>query len=446
MTTRGRPRHPDILTPREWAVLELLRQRRTNEEIAEELGITLDGAKYHVSSILSKLGVASREAAAVWRPEARRWTAARWALAAAGTGVIAATVAGLALLALGVWLNADEPEGVAGPTAAGQPPTATSQSSTKILFAAVRDGGPDFDIYTVNSDGSGLTNVTDDPDAPDFYPSWSPDRSRIAYFSFQRTAVTPAPDDPKEAATVQERYLYVMNADGSGNVRLTGGVPQLHDNNPPAWSPDGRRIAFETELNGSGEVFVINVDGSGLRNVSDHSAYDTGPTWSPDGTQIAFASDRAGGEDIYVAAIDGSAVTRLTTAGGRSPAWSPDGTRIAFFSERDGNSELYLMSSGGSDQTNLSDHPAADFSGAPVGHLPPLWSPDGRRIAFLSDRDGNTELYVADADGSRLVRLTRTEAGESRPEWSPDGESVIFRAGGSLYSMNAFGEGEPRLV
>src|SRR5881296_4003364 len=104
MGRRGRPRHPDILTPREWEVLELLRERLSNEQIAERLGISLDGAKYHVSQILSKLGVATREeAAAVALEERRRWWAA-WPLWAkiAGAATVVATVAGLAILIWGV--------------------------------------------------------------------------------------------------------------------------------------------------------------------------------------------------------------------------------------------------------------------------------------------------------------------------------------------------------
>src|SRR5438552_630143 len=105
MGRMGRPRHPDILTPREWEVLALLRERLTNEQIASRLGVTLDGAKYHVSQILSKLGVETREEAAAWRPpEARRRGWARWPLWAkiAGAGTVVAVVVGLAVLAWGV--------------------------------------------------------------------------------------------------------------------------------------------------------------------------------------------------------------------------------------------------------------------------------------------------------------------------------------------------------
>ena len=104
MGRMGRPRHPDILTPREWEVLALLRERLTNEDIASRLGITLDGAKYHVSQILPKLGVSTREEAAAWRPpEKQPWWMA-WPVWARiiGAATIAAAVAGLAVLALGV--------------------------------------------------------------------------------------------------------------------------------------------------------------------------------------------------------------------------------------------------------------------------------------------------------------------------------------------------------
>src|SRR5438093_4856438 len=125
MGRRGRPRHPDILTPREWEVLELLRQRLSNEQIAQRLGITLDGAKYHVSEILSKLGVASREEAAVLAiAERHRWWA-RWPLWAriAGAATLAAAAAGLAVLAWGVSRTGggDDPDSPAEALRASEP-------------------------------------------------------------------------------------------------------------------------------------------------------------------------------------------------------------------------------------------------------------------------------------------------------------------------------------
>ena len=136
-------------------------------------------------------------------------------------------------------------------------------------------------------------------------------------------------------------------------------------------------------------------------------------------------------------AADGSAVVRLTNHPARDfgPAWSPDGARIAFTSERDGNPEIYVMNADGSQPTNLSNDPSRDFG--------PAWSPDGARISFTSERDGNLDIYVIDADGSRLTNLTSDPAVDTGPAWSPDGRRIAFiseREGNrEIYVMNADG-------
>ena len=109
---------------------------------------------------------------------------------------------------------------------------------------------------------------------------------------------------------------------------------------------------------------------------------------------------------------DGSNVTRLTNnlAADDRPIWSPDGKQIAFVSSRDGNPEIYLMNADGSNQTRLTDHPARDVY--------PGWSPDGTRILFISNRDGAFEIYVMNTDGSNVVRLTRS-GNNVLPDWQP---------------------------
>lgn len=123
---------------------------------------------------------------------------------------------------------------------------------------------------------------------------------------------------------------------------------------------------------------------------------------------------------IYRMRADGTDPVRLThnDANDTAPVVSPDGRRIAFISDRDGNREVYVMSADGSDQQNLTRHPAEDWT--------PTWSPDGKRIAFASFRDGNWELYVMDADGANVRRLTRHPAADYSPAWSPDGSRLAF--------------------
>jgi hypothetical protein len=102
----------------------------------------------------------------------------------------------------------------------------------------------------------------------------------------------------------------------------------------------------------------------------------------------------------------------------QTPAWSPDGRKIAFVSDRDGNSEIYVIHADGSEQRNLTRQPASDSH--------PSWSPDGRKLAFVSRRDGNAEIYVMNADGSELRNVTRTPSDDLDPAWSPNGRAIAF--------------------
>jgi TolB protein len=231
--------------------------------------------------------------------------------------------------------------------------------------------------------------------------------------------------------------LWVMNADGTGPKRL------LPDEDAPhfdgCWSPDGKQIVYvHDRLQGTDGKFQINAvdsDGSNVRVVVPHKAFEESPRWSRDGKRLLFVSTRDGNPELYAADADGKNVTRLTSevAADHQPDWSPDGKSIAFTSGRAGNFEVYVMNADGTGVKRLTDHPAIDAW--------PVWSPDGKKIAFASNRDGNFEVYVMNADGSGLTNLTRHEAQDNFPEWSPDGKKIAFvsdRDGGSdVYVIDA---------
>jgi TolB protein len=237
--------------------------------------------------------------------------------------------------------------------------------------------------------------------------------------------------------------IYTMNADGTGQTNRT--------NNPasdgqPAWSPDGTKIAFATDRDGTGhEIYTMNADGTSPTRLTNNTATDWSPAWSPDGTKIAFTSFRDGNYEIYAMNADGTGQTRLTnnTAADGDPAWSPDGTKIAFFTD-DGDPEIYTMTADGSRRTRLTDNTAVDWM--------PAWSPDGTKIAFARGSGGGTgtyEIYTMNADGTGQTRLTNNSADDYWPAWSPDGTKIAFQRSGvnnEIYTMNADGTSETRLT
>src|SRR5216117_710181 len=139
--------------------------------------------------------------------------------------------------------------------------------------------------------------------------------------------------------------IYLMNANGTEIQRLTD---HLAFDFWPSWSPDGTRIAFASDRASRPDtvnldLYVMNADGTGLVRVTTDTALDDEPVWAPDGVRLAFRSNRDGNDEIYVANDDGSGLMRLTTSPGHDvqPAWAPDGNKIAFVTERDGNPEIY---------------------------------------------------------------------------------------------------------
>jgi Tol biopolymer transport system component len=256
-------------------------------------------------------------------------------------------------------------------------------------------------VFIMNADGSGVTNLTNSLDN-EFSPAWSPDGTRIAF--------------SREVAGDWD--IYVITGDGGAPTRLTNGSP---DDTRPTWSPDGQTIAWRR----GGEIWSMNADGSGAAHLIQMPDTSSDPDYSPDGTKIAFSS-RSEGEDfdIWVANADGSDPQKLTDdpsparaglpvpQGGlpnsdADPSWSPDGSQIAFRRYTTEGREIWVMNSDGTGRTALTDNPAYDDA--------PDWSPDGTLIAFASDRDGQDEIFTMHPDGSNVTRLTN--GGGYDPDW-----------------------------
>jgi len=204
----------------------------------------------------------------------------------------------------------------------------------------------------------------------------------------------------------------------------------------PALSPDRTRAAFSCWVNGKGQIYVVNADGSNPYNISHNAFCDIEPVWSPDAKRMVFISDRDGGWDLYVMDADGASQRQLTKSSGqvRHPAWSPDGKHIAFVSDRDGDFNLYVIGADGSGERLLLDRAGNVYE--------PVWSPDGLKIACTAGIGGiSRDMMVVDAKtgfSAYPLGLTYAVRGGWQYKhihsisWSPDGMRIVgvFDRGG----------------
>jgi Tol biopolymer transport system component len=263
--------------------------------------------------------------------------------------------------------------------------------------------------------------------------SWSPDGSRIGYSSMQ---------DGKW-------NVYVMGTDGSQPIKLTND-PNVN-NYGAAWSPDSKQIAFGARhgKDSKTDIYVMNADGSNVRQLTSDPANDSSPAWSPDGKHIAFISDRDGKDhevQIYVMRADGSEQTRLIKSDTHDydPQWSPYGRRLVYYAEKgEHKDQIWIVNADGSNPTLLTGG---------VGHnIFPSWSPDGKLIIFTSHRDGpeeNMTIHTMKPDGTNLRQLSDQQAFMAR--FARDGSRIGFLTGryprNAIYVMNADGSGLKKIT
>lgn len=255
-----------------------------------------------------------------------------------------------------------------------------------IIFSAAGD------ITTINPDGSGQKALLATTEV-ETSPRWSPDGQRVAF--------------------VRDEGIYVMNADGADVERVTARHPGTED---PAWSPDGRRLAFSAESATGFALNVVNIDGTGLRELhAVENAYIGAPAFSPDGKQIAMSVDPSatGGQlDIWRMNSDGSGLRQVTRTTGDegSAGWARDGKRLLFGAG--GTGILTVNPDGSGLRKIMGDRLGADTLAA-------LWAPDGERIAWTAKFEGGagSEIFVMNADGSELKKITEPLATATSLDW-----------------------------
>jgi TolB protein len=217
--------------------------------------------------------------------------------------------------------------------------------------------------------------------------------------------------------------LFVMGTGGGGEAQITR---DSADHEDPAWSPDGRSIAYVRIEGASKIVHVMRVDGSGDEAVTPPTQSAIHPSWTPDGARILYCTDDdlrppvKNASEIYAVDLRTRKVATLISGGVNTfPVMSPDGRRILFrrmLGEM--NSEVFVADADGSNPRNLTSHPS--FEGWPS------WSPDGARIAFAGNRNANYQIFLMEADGSNVRLLANTEGRATVPRWAPDGRTIYF--------------------
>ncbi|HIJ77828.1 MAG: protein TolB [Desulfobulbaceae bacterium] len=181
------------------------------------------------------------------------------------------------------------------------------------------------------------------------------------------------------------------------------------------------KIAFSSNASGYKEIYLADVLGNEVQQVTKHKDLAVSPRFSPDGKQLAYTSYHRGNPNLYVTNIDKLTVTRaLSRRKGlnMSPAWSPDGTTMAVTLSKDGNPDLFLLDTKGKILRKLTGGEGINVS--------PTWSPDGKRLAFVSDRSGSPQIYVMDVRTKAVSRITYLGTENTTPSWSPDGELIAY--------------------
>jgi TolB protein len=269
-------------------------------------------------------------------------------------------------------------------------------SGEKPIFTSkivfVSDRDGNDELYMMDYDGQNQTRLTFNT-IRDYTPAWSPDGKKIAYTSYKNL----------------NAGLYILDLE-AGKVSP---VSTRGTNYSPSYSPDGKRLAFCSTMDGNTEIYIATADGKNVKRLTFNEAIDSSPSWSPTNREITFISDRSGlGQpQVYIMDAEGSNVRRVSFGGSYhdAPAWSPTGDRIVYVSRVENIFDLYVL--------NLRNNQIVKLTESNARNESPSWSSDGRHIVFTSNLGGSLQLYAIDYDGANLRRLT-SRGNNKLADWS----------------------------
>jgi Tol biopolymer transport system component len=283
-----------------------------------------------------------------------------------------------------------------------------------------QDAGSHWQIWVAGPRLDGARQLTSGP-ADSGWAVWSPDGTKLAFDSNRSDS------DPSDAKAIND--IYVMNVDGTAVRKLTDSVGASAD---PAWSPDGSLIAFDADRgdpNSKQGIYTMRSDGTDLRRITTlPSGYenDLAPRFSPDGKRLVFTRYRGKGcpqsfcpsehSALFVVGVDGTGLRQLTSFAIHpgDADWSPNGKRIVFEAYPNGPyGDVYVIGANGHNLRNLTRDPS--------GQADPVWSPDGTKILFLDNRfvrgRGRTGLATMRPDGSRRSFVSSANVEAHQPDW-----------------------------
>ncbi|QAZ41323.1 Tol-Pal system protein TolB [Methylibium sp. Pch-M] len=261
-------------------------------------------------------------------------------------------------------------------------------------IAYVTKGGGRYTLWVTDADGEGGQSALASPE-PIISPAWSPDGRELAYVSFES----------------RKAVVYVQEV-ASGKRRTLASF--RGSNSAPAWSPDGRQLALTLSRDGGSQLFVMGRDGEGVKRLTSSGAIDTEATWAPDGKSIYFVSDRGGSPQIYRVPAGGGNAERVSFGGSYniSPAISPDGRTMAYISRDGGAFRVQVMDLASGTARAVSDTKDDES---------PSFAPNGRLIIYATRDGGRDVLMTTTTDGKIKARLVSTQADVREPVWGPYG-------------------------